>query len=78
MYQCRPSVATSLPALQCLPVPHLSTDSSLSFASKIIISWFFGSLLVVLSYSGADVSMPAPGNYQSASLAMPAGPTFVH
>ena len=57
-YQCWPSVATGLPASQCLLVPHLSIDSSLSFASKIIFLHLFRSFLVVLSYSSADVSIP--------------------
>ena len=71
MYQCQASIATSLPASQCLPVPHLSTDSSLSFASKIMSLGWFESFLGMLLYSGADVSMPGFCSYRSASLTMP-------
>ena len=78
MYQCWPSIATGLPASQCLQVPHLSTDSSLSVPLKIMFSGMFKSFLGVLSYSGADVSMPAPCSYRFACLTMPAGASSVH
>ena len=73
-----PPVATGLPDSQCLPVQHLCTDSSLSFASKIMFSEWFKSVLVVLSYSGANLLMPALCSYWSACLTMPAGATSMH
>ena len=62
-HQCRPPIATGLPASQCLQVPHLSTDSSLSFASKLMFLQLLKSRLVVLSYSCANISMLAPHTY---------------
>ena len=72
MYWCRPPVATDLPASQCLLVLHPCTDSSLSFAWKIIFSGLFRSILVVLLYASANVSMPVLHSPWSASLTMPA------
>ena len=73
-----PPVATGLPGSQCLLVQHLCTDSSLSFASKIMFSEWFKSVLVVLSYSSANVLMPALHSYWSASLTMLASATSMH
>ena len=78
LYQFRALVATSPPALQCLPVQHLFTDISLSFALKIMFLQLFESFLVVLSYSGGDVSLPALCGYWSACLKMPASATSIH
>ena len=51
-------VATSLPALQCLPVQSLFTDIPLSFASKIILLGFFKHSLAGLSYAGPTSNLP--------------------
>ena len=85
MYQLQASVATSLPVSQCLLVPYLSTDSLLSFASKIIFVGLFGSFLEVLSCANVNIFMPVP-TYQCQlpvatrlpSLTMPASATSVH
>ena len=55
MYWCWPPVAIGLPTSQCLLVQHLFTDSSLSFAPKIIFLALFESLLVVLLFYSVDI-----------------------
>ena len=77
-YQCQPPVATGLPASQCPLVQHPCTDSSLSFASKIMFLGLFEGSLVVILCASAGVLMPAPHSCWSASLTMPDSATSVH